>query len=44
MENGLLVIDLKSEIPEQMKPRLIAINAPTRKKSASKRIEGNVAA
>lgn len=27
LENGLLVIDLKKEIPEEMKPRRIAINA-----------------
>ena len=44
LENGLLVIDLKREIPEEMKPRRIAINADTGKKPASKRIEGNVAA
>ena len=44
LENGLLVIDLKREIPEEMKPRRITINAETGKKSASKRIEGNVAA
>jgi molecular chaperone IbpA len=44
LENGLLVIDLKKEIPEEMKPRRIAINAHGGKKSASKRIEGDVAA
>lgn len=44
LENGLLIIDLKKEIPEEMKPRRIAINANPDKKSASKRIEGNVAA
>ena len=44
LENGLLAIDLKKEIPEEMKPRRIAINADAGKKSASKRIEGNVAA
>ena len=27
LENGLLVIDLKKEIPEEMKPRKIAIDA-----------------
>ena len=43
LENGLLVIELKKEIPEEMKPRRIAINADTGKK-ASKRIEGEVAA
>jgi len=44
LENGLLIIDLKKEIPEEMKPRRIAINAEADKKSASKRIEANVAA
>jgi molecular chaperone IbpA len=44
LENGLLVIDLKKEIPEEMKPRRIAIKSDAEKKSASKRIEGNVAA
>lgn len=44
LENGLLIIDLKKEIPEEMKPRRIAINADAGEKSASKRIEGNVAA
>lgn len=45
LENGLLVIDLKREIPEEMKPRRIAVNADAGKKAAgSKRIEGNVAA
>ncbi|QND64652.1 Hsp20 family protein [Mesorhizobium loti] len=44
LENGLLVIDLKKEIPEEMKPRRVAINADPCKKPASKRIEGNVAA
>jgi molecular chaperone IbpA len=45
LENGLLVIDLKREIPEEMKPRRIAINADAGKKTTgSKRIEGNVAA
>jgi molecular chaperone IbpA len=44
LENGLLIIDLKKEIPEEMKPRRIAINADADKKSASKRIEANVAA
>ncbi|UXN59051.1 Hsp20 family protein [Phyllobacterium zundukense] len=42
LENGLLVIDLKKEIPEEMKPRRIAINAG--KESTSKRIDGDVAA
>jgi molecular chaperone IbpA len=44
LENGLLVIDLTKEIPEEMKPRRIAINAEPGKKPDSKRIEGNVAA
>lgn len=44
LENGLLIIDLKKEVPEEMKPRRIAINTDAGKKSASKRIEGNVAA
>jgi molecular chaperone IbpA len=46
LENGLLIIDLKKELPEEMKPRRITINAETAtaKKSPPKRIEGNVAA
>jgi molecular chaperone IbpA len=45
LENGLLVIDLKREIPEEMKPRRIAINTDAGKKpTGSKRIEGNFAA
>jgi molecular chaperone IbpA len=43
LENGLLIIDLEKEIPEEMKPRRIAINAAPTKKS-SKRIEGEAAA
>jgi molecular chaperone IbpA len=43
LENGLLIVDLKKEIPEEMKPRRIAINAEAGKKP-SKRIEGEVAA
>lgn len=43
LENGLLTIDLTKEIPEEMKPRRIAIDAaPT--PEPSKQIEGNVAA
>ncbi|MBB3395387.1 MULTISPECIES: Hsp20 family protein [unclassified Rhizobium] len=43
LENGLLVIKLKKEVPEEMKPRRIAIQAePT--KPASKQIEGDKAA
>ncbi|MDR6636229.1 molecular chaperone IbpA [Phyllobacterium sp. 1468] len=41
LENGLLVIDLKKEIPEEMKPRRIPIGTGT---GRSKRIEGNTAA
>lgn len=44
LENGLLTIDLKKEIPEEMKPRRISINADAGNKPASKQIEGNVAA
>jgi molecular chaperone IbpA len=44
LENGLLNIDLKKDIPEEMKPRRIAINADSDKKPAAKRIDGNVAA
>jgi molecular chaperone IbpA len=43
LENGLLVIDLKKEIPEEMKPRRIEINASAAKKPA-KKIESEVAA
>ena len=46
LENGLLIIDLKKEIPEEMKPRRIAINVETEKtdkKAASKRIESAAA-
>ncbi|WP_244571473.1 Hsp20 family protein [Mesorhizobium carmichaelinearum] len=43
LENGLLVIDLKKEIPEEMKPRRIEINVETDKKAASKRIENAAA-
>lgn len=41
MENGLLHVDLKREIPEAMKPRTIAINGS---KGASKLIEDKKAA
>ncbi|MEI5680715.1 Hsp20 family protein [Mesorhizobium sp. CCNWLW179-1] len=44
LENGLLIIDLTKETPEEMKPRRISINADSGKKSESKRIEGKVAA
>jgi molecular chaperone IbpA len=43
LENGLLVVDLKREIPEEMKPRRIVIDTGQAKK-ASKRIEGELAA
>lgn len=43
LENGLLVIDLKKEIPEEMKPRRIAIKSEMTK-PASKQIEGDKAA
>ncbi|WP_274627577.1 Hsp20 family protein [Arvimicrobium flavum] len=43
LANGLLVIDLKKEIPEEMKPRQIAIKAEMGKKPAN-RIESEVAA
>jgi molecular chaperone IbpA len=41
MENGLLHVDLKRDIPEAMKPRTIAINGG---KGASKLIEDKKAA
>ncbi|RCW78625.1 Hsp20 family protein [Phyllobacterium bourgognense] len=44
LENGLLVVDLKKEVPEEMKPRRIAINADPGTKPARKRVEGSVAA
>ncbi|KRB23182.1 MULTISPECIES: Hsp20 family protein [Mesorhizobium] len=43
LENGLLIVDLKKEIPEEMKPRRIAINVETDKKAATKRIESAAA-
>ncbi|THK39149.1 Hsp20 family protein [Ensifer sp. MPMI2T] len=43
LENGLLVIDLKKEVPEEMKPRRIAIKTETTK-PAPKQIEGDKAA
>jgi molecular chaperone IbpA len=43
LENGLLIIDLKKQIPEEMKPRRIAINVDTDKKAASKGIESAAA-
>jgi molecular chaperone IbpA len=44
LENGLLVIDLKKELPEEMKPRRIDIVTEAPKAAASKRIEGKAAA
>ena len=42
LEDGLLNIDLKRELPEKMKPRTIAINAPSGVESVdSKVIEHN---
>jgi molecular chaperone IbpA len=43
LENGLLIIDLKKEIPEEMKPRRIAIDVDTGKTVAAKRIESAAA-
>lgn len=43
LENGLLEIDLRKEIPEAMKPRRIAIDSGPTKKPA-RRIEGEAAA
>jgi molecular chaperone IbpA len=44
LENGLLVIELKKQIPEEMKPRRIAINADGGKRPSSRRIEGDTVA
>jgi molecular chaperone IbpA len=41
LENGLLIIDLRKELPEAMKPRRIAIRTETGKRRASKQLEGN---
>jgi len=43
LENGLLVIDLKKQVPEEMKPRRIAIETDTTN-PASQQIEGDRAA
>ncbi|MCA1443454.1 Hsp20 family protein [Ensifer sp. IC4062] len=43
LENGLLVINLKKEIPEEMRPRRIAIESEMTK-PASREIEGGKAA
>ncbi|MGL4489809.1 MAG: Hsp20 family protein [Rhizobiaceae bacterium] len=42
LKNGLLHIDLNREVPEELKPRKIAISAPSTK--AAKQIEAKVAA
>ena len=44
LENGLLTIDLKKEIPEEMKPRRISINTIPDKGTASKQIASDAAA
>ncbi len=45
LTDGLLTIDLKREIPEEMKPRKIEIGAAsTTRKSEPKQIEGSKAA
>ena len=43
LENGLLTIDLRKEIPEDMKPRRIPIDVETGRKAASQRIESAAA-
>lgn len=43
LQTGLLVINLKKEIPEEMKPRRIAIETEMTK-PASKQLEGDKAA
>ncbi|WP_310423545.1 Hsp20 family protein [Mycoplana sp. BE70] len=43
LENGLLLINLKREIPEEMKPRRVAIETEAAK-SAANQIEGEKAA
>ena len=43
LENGLLTIDLRKEIPEDMKPRRIPIDGETGRKAASQRIESAAA-
>ena len=44
LKDGLLVIDLRKEIPESMKPRQISINAEQKSKASSKTIQGTRAA
>ncbi|AZO09574.1 Hsp20 family protein [Mesorhizobium sp. M3A.F.Ca.ET.174.01.1.1] len=43
LENGLLTIDLRKEIPEEMKPRRIAIDVETGRKATSQRNESAAA-
>jgi molecular chaperone IbpA len=43
LENGLLTIDLRKEIPEDMKPRRIPIVVETGRKAAAQRIESAAA-
>jgi molecular chaperone IbpA len=44
LKDGLLVIDLRKEIPESMKPRQISINAEQKSKASGKTIQGTRAA
>lgn len=43
LENGLLVINLEREVPEEMKPRRIAISPEPARKAASGQTEGKMA-
>ena len=44
LKDGLLVIDLRKEIPESMKPQRISINAEQKSKASGKTIQGTRAA
>ena len=44
LKDGLLVIDLRKEIPESMKPRQISINAEQKSTASAKTIQGTRAA
>ena len=44
LKDGLLIIDLRKEIPESMKPRQISINAEQKSKASGKTIQGTRAA
>ena len=44
LKDGLLVIDLRKEIPESMKPQQISINAEQKSKASGKTIQGTRAA